>query len=67
MRARDRDTYPTARRDSTYGCCKCGAYRNIKTGDKLYCTNCRTVAPMIDVRTDDARATTADRRRSSME
>lgn len=67
MRARDRDNYPTAPRDSTYGCCKCGSYRNIKAGEKLHCTNCRTAAPMIDVRTDDARVTQADRRRFSLE
>lgn len=49
MRARDRDSYPVAPRDSTYGCCNCGSYRRIQAGQKLYCTQCRAVAPMVDV------------------
>lgn len=49
MRARDRDTYPTAPRDSIYGCRRCGNYQRITAGVKLACQNCRTSIPMVDV------------------
>ena len=48
MRVSDRPNYPTAPRDSTYGCRHCGTYARRKQGDKLECRACRSALPLID-------------------
>ena len=62
MRARDRDDFPRAKYDGTYGCVSCGTYHRLKKGTRLTCSFCRTPSALILVKSDQVAEREAGRK-----